>query len=170
MVELEEVDLAKVLAILSKRLARTAADIMIELDSPERTYELADALAETARLLRERAMVTSPKVIESRDRQWGCGAMGYVDPRNVKGLTVAWGRSVLEPTRGHVREMHEGQPVTNRVGDAVVGMAFCGALLIDDLAPEIAAGEFDKCSVCLELLEEIRRTTVDPSPPPDMGD
>jgi transcriptional accessory protein Tex/SPT6 len=36
MVELDEVDLAKTLTMLSKLLARTAADIVIELDSPER--------------------------------------------------------------------------------------------------------------------------------------
>lgn len=90
--------------------------------------------------------------------------MDGVDPGNVEGLAVAWGRSVLEPTRGHVREMHEGQPVTHEVGGAVVGMALCGALLIDDLTPEVVAGEFDQCSICLELLAEIRRATVDPSP------
>lgn len=95
--------------------------------------------------------------------------MDNADPRNIDGLTVAWGRSVLEPTRGHVREMHAGQPVTHDVGGAVVGMALCGALLIDDLAPDIAAGDFDKCSACLALLEEIRRATVDPRPTQDPG-
>lgn len=65
MVELDEVDLAKSLAMLSKLLARTAADIMIELDSPERTHELAEVLEEAARLLRERALATPPKVIDS---------------------------------------------------------------------------------------------------------
>jgi hypothetical protein len=60
------------------------------------------------------------------------------------GFTVVWGRSVVEPTRGHVRETPEA---------GVVGMAICGALLIDDLDPDLAAGEFDKCSTCLELLE-----------------
>ncbi len=82
--------------------------------------------------------------------------MGDVEP-NGKGFTIAWGRSVLEPTRGHVREVRNGQPATDDVDGAVVGMALCGALLINDLAPEIAAGEFDKCSVCLDLLEEIQR-------------
>lgn len=96
--------------------------------------------------------------------------MGDVDPENIDGVNVAWGRSVLEPTRGHVREMHEGQPVTHDVSGAVVGMALCGALLIDDLDSKIAAGEFDKCSVCLELLEEIRRANADPSPTQDTGD
>ena len=60
------------------------------------------------------------------------------------GFTLALGRSVLEPTRGHVRETHDA---------GVVGMAICGALLIGDLDPDLAAGEFDKCSACLELLE-----------------
>lgn len=69
-----------------------------------------------------------------------------------KGAKLAWGRSILEPTRGHVRETHKGQPVTHDVAGAVVGMAICGTLLVDDLAPEVAAGEFAKCSVCLELL------------------
>lgn len=65
MVELEEVDLAKALAMLSKQLARTAADIVLELDNPERTHEMADALEETARLLREHALAIPPKVIDS---------------------------------------------------------------------------------------------------------
>lgn len=72
-------------------------------------------------------------------------------------FTVGWGRSVLEPTRGHVREMRDGRPVAHDLGGAVVGMAVCGALLIDDLAPEVAAGEFATCSACLDLLDEIRR-------------
>ena len=96
--------------------------------------------------------------------------MGDVNPDNPAGLTVAWGRSVLEPTRGHVREMHDGQPVTDDVSGAVVGMALCSALLIDDLDPDIATGEFDKCSVCLDLLEEIRRANADLSPKKDPGD
>ena len=70
-----------------------------------------------------------------------------------EGFPLAWGRSVLEPTRGHVRETYEGQPVTHDVDGAVVGMAICGALLVDDLDPDVAAGEFDKCSACLELLD-----------------
>lgn len=82
--------------------------------------------------------------------------MGNVDPSNIEGLTVAWGRSVIEPTRGHVREMHQGQPITHDVSGAVVGMALCGALLVDDLAPDVGVGEFAKCSACLELLDEIR--------------
>lgn len=65
MVEPEEVDLAKALAMLSKLLARTAADIMIELDNPERTHELAGALEQTAQLLRQRAMDTPPKIIDA---------------------------------------------------------------------------------------------------------
>jgi hypothetical protein len=75
-------------------------------------------------------------------------------------LRIAWGRSVLEPTRGHIREVEGGRPVTHDVRGAVVGMALCGALLIDDLAPEVAAGDFDKCSVCLE-----RRGETSPSCP-----
>ncbi len=95
--------------------------------------------------------------------------MGDVDPCSA-GLTVAWGRSVLEPTRGHVREMHEGQPIADDVNGAMVGLALCGALLIDDLAPDIAAGDFDKCSVCLRRLEEIRRAATNPTPAKDPGD
>jgi hypothetical protein len=78
-------------------------------------------------------------------------------------IPVVWGRSVLEPTRGHIREVSDGQPVSDDVGGAVVGMALCGALLIDDLAPELTAGEFAKCSVCLERLEQLRRGEVTPS-------
>lgn len=83
-------------------------------------------------------------------------------PGDADDLTIAWGRSVLEPARGHIREMRGGQPVTNDVQGAVVGMALCGALLIDDLAPEVAAGDFAKCSVCLERLDEIRRGETGP--------
>lgn len=95
--------------------------------------------------------------------------MGDVNPSPGEGIAVAWGHSVLEPTRGHVREVHEGRPVTDDVRGAVVGMALCGALLIDDLHPAIAAGEFDTCSVCLQRLDELRRNaanrpgTQDPS-------
>lgn len=131
---------------------------MIELNSAERTHELANALEEAARLLRDRAMATLPKIIDS------------ADPESVEGLTVAWGRSVLEPTRGHVRETSEGNPVISDVDGAVVGMALCGALLIDDLDPKIAAGEFDKCSLCLERLDEIRHATADPSTAYDTRD
>lgn len=56
--------------------------------------------------------------------------------------TVRWGRSVVEPARGHVRE-----PETNLVDGAVVGFAICGAFLLGDLT-----GGFPKCSVCLDLL------------------
>jgi hypothetical protein len=52
-----------------------------------------------------------------------------------------------------VRETHEGQPVTHNIDGAVVGMAICGALLVDDLDLDVAATEFDKCSACLELLD-----------------
>lgn len=58
-----------------------------------------------------------------------------------------WGRSVLEPTRGHVRD-----GVVHDIDGAAVGLALCGALLVDDLDPTVAAGEFDRCSVCLELM------------------
>jgi hypothetical protein len=88
--------------------------------------------------------------------------MDKVDPANGPGFTVAWGHSVLEPLRGHVREMEHGQPVTHQVGDAVVGMALCGALLIDDLTSEAMVDEFEKCSACLNLLAEIRRGQTSP--------
>lgn len=65
MVELEDIDLAKALDLLSKLCARLARDIPLELDSPERTRELADVLEETVRQLRERAEASPPKVIES---------------------------------------------------------------------------------------------------------
>jgi hypothetical protein len=77
-------------------------------------------------------------------------------------LVIAWGRAVLEPTRGHIREMQGGQPIAHDLQGAVVGMALCGALLIDDLAPEVATSDFDKCSVCLQRLDEIRHGDTSP--------
>lgn len=64
---------------------------------------------------------------------------------------VSWGRSILEPERGHVREAEHYV-----VDGAVVGFAICGAFLVSDLAADLAEppGEFPKCSVCLELLDE----------------
>ena len=88
--------------------------------------------------------------------------MGDVDPSQTEGHSLAWGHSVLEPTRGHVREIHKGQPVTDEVDGPVVGMAICGALLVDDLDSDLVATGFDKCSVCLDLLDEIRRSRATP--------
>jgi hypothetical protein len=62
-------------------------------------------------------------------------------------VVVAWGRSILEPTRGHVRD-----GVVHDIDGAAVGSAICGTLLVDDLDPVVEAGEFDRCSVCLELV------------------
>lgn len=70
---------------------------------------------------------------------------------------MAWGCSVLEPARGHIREVTGGRSVVHDVEGAVVGMALCGAFLVDDLAPEIATGDFARCSVCLRRLDEIRQ-------------
>jgi hypothetical protein len=70
---------------------------------------------------------------------------------------VTWGRSVLEPARGHVRESQDGHPVILDFEGSILGMALCGALLIDDLDPDVAAADFDKCSVCMVRLDEIRR-------------
>jgi hypothetical protein len=89
--------------------------------------------------------------------------MDDLEDPNAEEFPVTWGRSVIEPTRGHVREVESGRPVTHDVRGAVVGMALCGALLIDDLDPEIAAGDFDKCSVCLQRLDEIQRGETAPS-------
>jgi hypothetical protein len=64
---------------------------------------------------------------------------------------VSWGRSVIEPERGHVRAV--GHQV---VDGELVGFAICGALLVGDLPAGLAdeSGEFPKCSVCLDLLDE----------------
>lgn len=60
---------------------------------------------------------------------------------------VVWGRSVVEPERGHVREDE-----SHLVDGVSVGFAICGAFLVGDLtAPE---GTFPTCSTCLELTDE----------------
>lgn len=60
---------------------------------------------------------------------------------------VVWGRSVVEPERGHV---HEDE--SHLVDGVSVGFAICGAFLVGDLTgPE---GTFPTCSVCVELLDE----------------
>lgn len=59
---------------------------------------------------------------------------------------VEWGRSVIEPERGHVREAE-----SHLVDGVNVGFAICGAFLVGDLTgPD---GSFPTCSVCVELLE-----------------
>lgn len=64
MVELDDIDPAKALAMLAKLCTRLARDIPLELDSPERIGELAGLLEETARQLRARADTSLPKVID----------------------------------------------------------------------------------------------------------
>ncbi len=60
---------------------------------------------------------------------------------------VEWGRSVVEPERGHVRETE-----SDLVDGVSVGFAICGAFLVGDLtAPE---GTFPTCSTCTALLDE----------------
>jgi hypothetical protein len=61
-------------------------------------------------------------------------------------MPVAWGHSVLEPDRGHVRE-----PDTHLVDGATVGFAICGAWLVGDLPPDAT---FPRCSTCLALLTD----------------
>ncbi|MCT2582369.1 hypothetical protein [Actinophytocola gossypii] len=60
---------------------------------------------------------------------------------------VSWGHSVLEPTRGHVRD-----PDTYLVGGVSVGFAICGAWLVADLPDQ--HGTFPRCATCLDLLDE----------------
>jgi len=61
--------------------------------------------------------------------------------------SVVWGRSILEPERGHVRE-----PETYLVDSEVVGFAICGAWLVGDLLDQ--GGDFPRCSTCVALLDE----------------
>src|SRR5689334_8308683 len=63
MVEPEDVDLAKALSRLAKLLARTAQDIVTELENAERTHQVANALEQAAGQLRGRAQTTRPAVI-----------------------------------------------------------------------------------------------------------
>lgn len=63
------------------------------------------------------------------------------------GPEVRWGHSILEPSRGHVRE-----PDAYVVGGRTVGFAICGAWLVADLADQ--DGTFPRCAACLDLLEE----------------
>jgi len=78
-IELEDVDLAKVLDMLAKRLARLARDIPLELDDPRFALKLADALEETAPLLREHAAARLPAVVDSTDysEEWELRMTGH---------------------------------------------------------------------------------------------
>ena len=61
-------------------------------------------------------------------------------------MPVAWGHSILEPDRGHVRE-----PDTYLIDDTVVGFAICGAWLVADLPDDPTS---PRCSTCLALLAD----------------
>jgi hypothetical protein len=60
-----------------------------------------------------------------------------------------WGRTVLEPDRGHVRE-----PGRHWLDASVVGFALCGAWLVADLPDQ--HDPFPRCSACVALLAERR--------------
>lgn len=64
-------------------------------------------------------------------------------------MPVAWGHSILEPDRGHVRE-----PDTYLIDDAVVGFAICGAWLVGDLPAGQPGPTSPRCSTCLALLAD----------------
>jgi len=64
MVELEDVDLIKVLDMLSQRAARVARDIFQELASPEQEDEVYELLEQATRLMAQRASRRTPTVID----------------------------------------------------------------------------------------------------------
>lgn len=67
-------------------------------------------------------------------------------------MPVAWGHSVLEPGRGHVRA-----PDACLVDGATAGFAICGSWLVGDLP---ADETFPRCSTCLALLTDPRHDHV----------
>jgi hypothetical protein len=72
----------------------------------------------------------------------------------------SWGRAVLDPTRGHVRETRDAVPSTTaNPTDDQIGLALCGALLVAD---HDGRGDFPQCSICLKILTDRAKT---PEPP-----
>lgn len=67
---------------------------------------------------------------------------------------VSWGRSVVDPTHAHVRQIRDGAVVVHEVEGHRVGFAVCGAWLLDDCADPAESDEVAPCSVCLDMLNK----------------
>ncbi|MGQ0842045.1 hypothetical protein [Actinokineospora sp.] len=69
-------------------------------------------------------------------------------------FTPRWGQSIVDPTRGHVRETCDGEPRRFTVDGAEVGVAVCGALLVAGMP---ATDDFAACSTCVDVLAQLPR-------------
>lgn len=60
---------------------------------------------------------------------------------------TTWGRSALEPLRGHKRAEKDGAVEVSVINGRAVGPAVCGAWLVDDLLEDTDG--FVRCELCV---------------------
>ena len=84
---------------------------------------------------------------EPRSTPRDCRMTPHDNADQSQDTTIAWGRSALEPLRGHRRTEKDGHVEVSVINGRAVGPAVCGAWLVDDL-PEDTDG-FIRCELCV---------------------